>query len=102
MVASRAVREENPVVGDIMRALASDGERQTQMEYPLELERSYVVNRDRIAELVRERPHPAPAPVSPLRQQIAAALVALAAWVAPEPRETDSVLGAEVLAVRHP
>ncbi len=101
-MASRAVREENPVVADIMRALASDSERKSQMEYQLELERRYVVNRDRIAELVRERPHPAPVPVAPLRQRIAAALVALAAWVAPAPRETDGVAGAEVLAVRHP
>ena len=99
-MASRAVREENPVVADIMRALVSDGERKTQMEYRLELERRYVVNRDRIAELVRERPHPAP--VSPLRQQIAAALVALAGRVAPAPRATDGVPGAEMLAVRHP
>ncbi len=100
MMASRAVREENPVVADVMRALASDGERSTRVEYLPEVEMRYAAQQERLAELRYERQQPAP--VAPLRQRIAAALVALAAWVAPAPRETDSVPGAEMLAVRHP
>ena len=101
-MASRAVREENPVVADVMRALASDGARSTRVEYLPEVEMRHAAQQERLAELRYERQQPAPAPVAPLRQRVAAALVALAARVAPAPRETDSVLGAEVLAVRHP
>lgn len=81
---TRLMREENPVVAEIMRPLSDSTERSAGMEYPRELEARYAAHQERMAELAREvQRRPARTPVSPVRERLAALLVALARWVAP-------------------
>lgn len=81
---TRVVREENPVVAEIMRPLSDSTERSAGMEHPRMLETRYAAHQERMAELAREvQRQPARAPDSPVRERLAALLVALARWVEP-------------------
>lgn len=81
---TRLMREENPVVAEIMRPLSDSTERSAGMEYPRELEARYAAHQERMAELAREvQRQPARTAVSPIRERLAARLVALARWVEP-------------------